>query len=118
MKWSKNGKASKFSISITHLHQVRQALEQLAEGQEAVFTRVERGSVGSQVVLTQLLHPEPPADLLLLLGHEQRQQLGSEQAQRLPVDELDLPTRRAIHHLQVDITGLGLITIKVKRQNV
>lgn len=55
--------------SSTHLHKVGQALEQLAEGEEAIFTGVEWGSVDSQVMLTQLLHLKTPSDLLLL-GHE------------------------------------------------
>ncbi len=56
----------------------------------------------SQVMLAQQLHFETTGDVLLLLGHEQTQNLGGQRAQRLPVDQLHFPTLRAIHHLEVE----------------
>lgn len=56
-------------LTSTHLHEVGQALEQLAEGEEPIFTWVERGSVDSQVTLAKLFHLKTLGDMLLL-GHK------------------------------------------------
>lgn len=82
-----------------HLYQVGQTLEQLAQGEESVFAGVERDPVDHEVALAQRVHPEAVADVAVLLGHEQVQHLGGQRSQRLPVDQLQLTTLGAVHHL-------------------
>lgn len=93
----------------TYLHQEGQALEQLAEGQEAVLAGLERDAVRRLVALLELLHCGPgrlprraPSSVALPRGrpHQQRQQLGGERPQGLPVDQLHLAALRPIRQLR------------------
>lgn len=53
------------------------------------------------VTLAQHVHSEAVGDLPVLLGHEQIQDLGGQQSQRFPVDQLQLTALGAIHHLKI-----------------
>lgn len=71
-----------------------------------------------EVTLTQQVHSETGGDLPVLLGHEEIQHLGGQQTQRLSVDQLQLTTFAAIHHLKIEreilFTTLGDIDFEVR----
>lgn len=73
--------------------------------------------MGREVALTQQVHSETAGDLPVLLGHEEIQHLGGQQTQRLSVDELQLTTVEAIHHLKIEretlFTTLGATDLEV-----
>lgn len=63
-------------VQSTDLHQVRQALQQLAEREEAVFTGVELYPMYRMIQQTQALHADGAVSLVLPQAHQQGQQLA------------------------------------------